>query len=204
MQTPPNPTDEFIRFYYSTDVWMHTTWQGVPVAKTPTDLWIYQEIIYENPPDWIIETGSWMGGSALYLAHQLDYFGGRVISIDIDDRERPNHPRITWLHANSGDRETAKLVRGNVSGKVMVILDSDHRKPHVERELEYLAPLVTPGQYLILEDTILNGVIPWVEPGPAEALASWLQKKAGEWEVDQRREKFLLTFNPGGYLRRRS
>jgi cephalosporin hydroxylase len=145
-----------------------------------------------------------MGGSALYLAHQLDHSGGRVISIDIDNPERPKHPRITWLHANSADRETAELVRGQVSGKVMVILDSDHTTPHVCKELEYLAPLVTPGQYLVVEDTILNSVIPWVEPGPAEALAFWLENERDGWEVDREREKFLLTFNPGGYLRRRS
>ncbi len=203
MQTTSDPTGDFNRLYYASNVWMHTTWHGVPVAKTPTDLWIYQEILHQHRPDWIVETGSWMGGSALFLAHQLDHFGGRVISVDIDHRDRPKHPRITWLHANSGDRETAERVRGQISGKVMVILDSDHTKPHVLKELEYLAPLVTPGQYLVLEDTVLNRVIPWVEPGPTEALSSWLKNEPDEWETDSGREKFLLTFNPGGYLKRR-
>ncbi len=203
MQASSDPRDKFNRLYYASNVWMHTSWHGVPVAKTPTDLWIYQEIIHEHRPDWIVETGSWMGGSALYLAHQLDHFGGRVISVDIDVRERPKHPLITWLHADSGRQETAESVRAEVSGKVMVILDSDHTKPHVLKELEYLAPLVTPGQYLIVEDTNLNGVVPWTEPGPAEALASWLQDKPDRWEEDAGREKFLLTFNPGGYLKRR-
>src|SRR5215211_5565130 len=99
MEQSATVTDEFNRLYYASNVWMQTLWHGVPVAKTPADLWVYQEIIWENRPDWIIETGSWMGGSALYLAEQLEQIGGQLISIDIDGRDRPAHPRITWLHA---------------------------------------------------------------------------------------------------------
>ena len=41
------------------------------------------------------------------------------------------------------------------------------------------------------------------EPGPAEAVAEFLAEPEGScFEVDRSREKFLMTFAPGGLLRR--
>ena len=85
----------------------------------------------------------------------------------------------------------------------MVVLDSDHSKDHVMAELDAYAPLVSQGCYLICEDTAINGhpIFEAYGPGPAEALMEWLPAHRDEWEVDPRREKFLMTFNPGGFLR---
>ena len=97
-------------------------------------------------------------------------------------------------------------VRERAAGKsVMVILDSDHTRDHVLAELRAYAPIVTPGQYLVVEDSNINGhpVFPGFGPGPMEALQAFLAE-TGEFEVDRSREKFLVTFNPGGYLRKRS
>ena len=47
-------------------------WRGVEIAKYPTDLWVYQEILNEIKPDVIIEAGTYKGGSALYLADMCD------------------------------------------------------------------------------------------------------------------------------------
>ena len=58
------------------------------------------------------------------------------------------------------------------------------------------------GCYLIVEDTNLNGHPIWAGfgPGPGEALAEYLPT-TDRFEVDRSREKFFLTYNPGGYLR---
>jgi cephalosporin hydroxylase len=63
--------------------------------------------------------------------------------------------------------------------------------------------LVSPGSYLIVEDTNINGnpVLPGWGPGPMEAVRQFLTE-TDEFVVDERREKLLLTFNPKGYLRR--
>jgi cephalosporin hydroxylase len=86
----------------------------------------------------------------------------------------------------------------------MVILDSDHAMAHVRAELELYAPMVTAGCYLIVEDTNVNGhpVYPLHGPGPMEALGEFLPRHP-EFEVDAECEKFMLTFNPRGYLLRR-
>lgn len=48
--------------------WGKSTWEGIKILKYPTDLFVYQEIIFEIKPDLIVEFGSFSGGSALFLA----------------------------------------------------------------------------------------------------------------------------------------
>jgi cephalosporin hydroxylase len=88
---------------------------------------------------------------------------------------------------------------------VVVILDSDHSAEHVLEELRLWSEVVTPGSYLIAEDTNINGhpVYPGFGPGPAEAVATFLAERS-DYSIDASREKLLLTWNPGGYLRRSS
>lgn len=202
--------DEFHRlYYYAHDTtWTQTRWLGTSALKCPFDLWVYQEILVETRPDLVIETGTHAGGSALYLASVLDLVGhGRVVTVDIDvHKGRPTHPRLTYLHGSSTSEailEEITALAGEAE-RVMVLLDSDHSRDHVLRELELYAPLVTPGCYLVVEDTNVNGhpVVPGFGPGPMEALTAFLAT-TDDFEVDCSREKLLLTFNPSGYLRRR-
>jgi cephalosporin hydroxylase len=86
----------------------------------------------------------------------------------------------------------------------MVILDSDHRAGHVYDELIAYSPLVQLGDYLIVEDTNLNGHPVYADfgPGPTEAVDKFLAEH-DSFCVDTGCERFLMTLNPGGYLRRR-
>src|SRR5438132_2003738 len=52
-----------------------TYWLGVPLQKSPLDCWVYQEIIVELRPDVIVETGTDLGGSALFFASVCDLIG---------------------------------------------------------------------------------------------------------------------------------
>lgn len=196
-------------YYYGADQTLRKTrWLGNRVIKCPLDLWVYQEIIWDTRPDLIVETGSGRGGSAYFMACMCDLAGhGRIVTIDVRDVERPKHDRVTYLHGSSTEPAIVERVRAAAegAGSVMVLLDSDHSREHVAEELRHYAPLVTPRSYLIVEDTNVNGhpVVPDHGPGPMEALDEFLASEAGaDFSIDADCEKFFLTMNPRGYLRR--
>lgn len=194
-------------YYNAPDTWLTTTWMGIPTQKCPLDMWIYQEIIFDLRPDLLIETGTAYGGSALFFATLMDTIGkGDVATIDIlDTPGRPAHPRITYIRSSSTSEEGIDQLRilASKCETVMVILDSDHSRDHVAKELELYADLVTPDSYLVVEDTNVNGhpVNRTHGPGPMEALDRFLASR-NDFYRDRNRERYLMTFNPKGFLRR--
>ena len=108
----------------------------------------------------------------------------------------------------AGDQEPARrlgvleIVVETVAGRpALVILDSDHSQAHVEAELDAYSPLVPPGGYVIVEDSNIGEVREDLMPGPLQAIDAFLAR-TDTFEVDPSREKFMITFNPRGYLRR--
>jgi cephalosporin hydroxylase len=191
------------------NLYLTTTWLGVPTRKCPLDTWVYQEILHRTRPEVIVETGVNCGGSTLYLATLCDLLGGgEVLAVDITlGGVAPAvraHPRVRLFEGSSTDPAVVAAITGRCAGRrTMVILDSDHAAPHVIAELRAYGPLVTPGCYLICEDTNINGhpALPDFGPGPYEAVQTFLSESPG-WQVDRDCERLLATFNPGGYLRR--
>ena len=206
-----NIVTKFHKLYFDSHrfgkTWGNTFWLGALAKKCPLDLWIYQEIIFEIKPDLIIECGTAEGGGALFLASMCDLIKkGRVVSIDIRDATGlPKHARIKYLVGSSVSEEVVKEVKKMIgkNEKVLVILDSNHTKQHVLKELEIYNKLVTKGSYLIVEDTQLNGhpVMPNYGPGPMEAVQEFL-KSNKEFIIDKGREKLYMTWNPNGYLKK--
>ncbi len=191
---------------YESDAWTHARWLGAQALKNPLDLWIYQEILFETRPELIVETGTYRGGSALYLASLCELVGaGEVFSIDVEPLrdDYPAHPRVTYFGGRSStDPDVVGEVRERAAGKqILVILDSDHSQAHVEAELAAYAPLVPVGCYVIVEDSNIGQIRKDLMPGPLEAIETFLAG-TDEFEIDRSREKFLITFNPSGYLKR--
>lgn len=215
----------FCGHYHRSNAWAMSHWRGVPCYKNPCDLMIYQEIVVEHKPDVIIECGTFFGGSALFLADLCDSIGnGLVATIDIkhdvvlpnaletnvaepvEYQCRPEHPRILYLIGSSDtDPEVLEFLKPyiNPDTKVMVILDSDHSYAHVKKQLELYSLLVTPGQYLIIEDTNAGWQVKKdvFTHGPLKAVREFM-KDNDEFYVDYEKERHMLTMNPCGYLRK--
>ena len=199
----PETIDRFHREYYRAGVQFGTYWRGTKIVKAPTDMWVCQQIITDCRPDAIVETGTAWGGSALFFADMFDLFGhGEVITVDNRRMGTVTHPRITYIDGDSVSR--AGAVADIVALRsCMVVLDSDHRRDHVVAELDAYGPLVTSGQYLVVEDTNLGRLAgaEFAGNGPADALDEWLPDHP-EFVADASCERHGLTMNPGGWLRR--
>ena len=191
---------------YLSDAWTEATWLGAQALKNPLDLWVYQEIMFETRPELVVETGTYRGGSAFFLASICDLLGaGEVVSIDIEPvrEDYPGHPRITYLGGRSStDPAVVAEVRARAEGKrTLVVLDSDHSQQHVEAELAEYTSLVHLGGYVIVEDSNIGQIRKDLLPGPLEAIEAFLAGTDG-FVIDRTREKFLITHNPSGYLLR--
>ena len=169
---------------------MKVAWKGRDMLKVPTDIWSLQEVIFDTQPEVLIETGSKWGGSAFFFGD----LGVEVHSIDVAPPKTPYpHPNVTYYTGYSISPRNLAMIGQAVEGRrTMVVLDSDHAKDNVLAELDAYGPMVTPGCYLICEDTYL----PY---GPGDALAEWLPNHP-EFVPDASRETWGLTMFPGGWL----
>jgi cephalosporin hydroxylase len=202
-------------WYYNTGVWQQTTWMGVQTYKSPMDMWNYQEILVSLRPSVIIEFGTWHGGSALFFSSVMQQIGRPyvVVSVDITasriserTKSDPNIRLLTMSSASPEVRQSVKTLRQEYPGPAFAILDSDHSKQHVLAEMVNLRDILVTGDYLVVEDSNINGhpVAKFFGPGPYEAIQEYFRKFPTDYDHDFDRErKFGFSFAPSGFLRRR-
>jgi len=200
------------------------SWMGVPIIQMPADVMATQEVIWATKPDVIIETGVARGGSVLFMASLLEMMGsGKVIGVDIDIRAHnrqsiESHPmskRVVLIEGSSVDEATLARVRAEIpaGARVMVVLDSDHSRDHVLSECRAYGPMVTPGCYMVVADTLVGHITE--ENAPKKRSKLWFQgneplaalrdymAETDRFEVDEvLNGKLVLSSSPGGYVRR--
>jgi cephalosporin hydroxylase len=175
------------------------------------DMWNYQEIIHEHNIQWIIETGTRHGGSGLFFADLLHArnAAGNVISVDLMPAvpaDFPGHEKLDLLTGDSGSEEMANTIKDMLPqerGTLLMILDSDHSAKHVYRELNVLVTLLRKDDYLIVEDTIVNGhpVRPDHGPGPMEGMQQYVSENPDVLMPDAKRsQRFGASFADKGYF----
>lgn len=215
----------------------HFEWLGRPIIQYPQDIVAMQELIWRVKPDLIIETGIAHGGSLIFSASmlaQLDMCDAieagttlnpressrLLIGLDIDIRAHNRaaieaHPmasRIKMLQGSSVDPQIIAEVKKIAAGykRILVCLDSNHTHEHALAELEAFAPLVTPGSYCVVFDTIIEDLPadsfpdrPWGRgDNPKTAVWEYL-KSHPEFSIDKSIDhKLLISVAPDGYLHR--
>jgi len=213
---PIEKQNDLMKLFHQVPVWSHMWFENVPIEKNPLDLWMMQQIIYETRPEFVVETGTFKGGSALYWAYTLNGMGldkSRVLTVDIQDltgtaASNPLWKKyVTFLKGSSTSPEIVKDIGRRVKGhKTLVTLDSLHTAEHVLAEMKAYSPLVSRGSYLVVEDTHMDGVPtdPNFGPGPLSAVLQFMKEGGNrDFERDLSREAFIMTFNPGGWLKRK-
>jgi len=177
-------------------------WRGTRVVKFPNDLILYAQVIFKRTPDFIIETGTHFGGSALFLGDMLQLIGGKkVITIDVSHKlNPPKHPMVEHILGSSIDPEIVERIRREVAGaQVMVTLDSDHSTKHVLAELSAYQDIVSVGQYMVVEDCWTRRKKPY---WPWYAVREFL-KENRRYRRFNLEKQFIFAVTKDGWLRRR-
>jgi cephalosporin hydroxylase len=181
------------------------------MLKFADDLDRYRQIIEQTKPEVIIETGTHTGASARWLAEAS---GAEVLTIDTcrppaADGGMLLGVQIDYITGSSVDPDIVQSVSRLVNGRrAMVILDSDHSQAHVTKEIELYGRLVTPGCYLVVEDTIFgyasNRLVDQhfpdgLEGTPLDAVFDLLAGNDG-WLRDMAIERLSpISSNPAGW-----
>jgi cephalosporin hydroxylase len=188
------------------------TYRGIPFLKCPFDIANYLQLIWELRPGTILEFGSKAGGSALWLADALTTFGMNdttLRSYDIHPVTTLRDERISFRkidvarsHEFLSAEDLASLPR-----PLLAIDDASHRYGHVLTLLEFLHPHLRHGDYVIVEDGIVErlGLADRYEGGPTRAIGEFLARHPGVYEIDRRRCDAFgrnVTWNVEGYIRR--
>jgi cephalosporin hydroxylase len=203
------------------------SWLGRPVIQLPEDMIRIQEVLYRVKPDVVIETGVAHGGSLIYYASLFAAMGrGRVVGVDIEIRQENRRAIekhelsrfITLIEGDSAAADVVDRVRSHLreGDHVMVILDSNHSRAHVLRELEAYHSMVTPGSYLVATDGVMKdlwdvprGQPEWNGDNPSAAALEF-SRTHPQFIVEQPawpfRESALtnnVTYWPNAWLRRK-
>ncbi len=217
---------EWVRVGWALKYSYQFAWLGRPIIQMPEDMVRTQEAVFGVRPDVIVETGVAHGGSLVFYASLCQLLGrGRVVGVDVTIRPENRRAveahalahRITLVEGDSVAPEVVARVAGLIrpGERVMVLLDSNHSRAHVLRELEAYGPLVTPGSYLVATDGVMRDLadVPggrpeWDRDNPAEAAREFLARHpefVPETPAGPFRESALrapVTHWPCGWLRR--
>ena len=202
----------------------HFSWLGRPIIQFPQDIIGFQEIIWKIKPDLIIETGVARGGSLIFLASILELIGkGNVLGVEIELRrhnenaikKHPMYKRIKILKGSSIDPKIFEKVKeiAKNNKKILVILDSDHTKNHVLKELNLYSQFVSKDNYIIVCDTIIHdfpknwfyshGINrPWNKSNNPKTAVWKFLKQNNRFKIDKSIEdKLLITTSRDGFLK---
>lgn len=166
----------------------YTSYRGLPMAKDPLDLILYQTMFYELQPRIVVELGAYTGASALWMADFLKTIqvDAQVFSVDID---------LSLIDAAARSREDIQFIEGDCN-KIDEVFTAEQLSElphpiiliddaHVNIEGVYghfHQHAFQSGDYLIIEDTI-----PWI---PGTFGKSDGEKEWGDWKWQEIRQFF--------------
>jgi len=200
-------------------------WFGIPIIQFPNDIIVMQELMYKVKPKYIIECGVAHGGMLVFYASILNLLNikkHKVIGIDI--KIRPINKRriiksgfyknIDLFETSSIDEKLFNKLKNKYKLKKnerkIVVLDSNHTKDHVLKELNFYSKLINKGDYIIVMDTIIELINPKFNKqknfkkgnSPYNAINLFMKKNKDFIIDDYYENKSFLTNMRNGFLKK--
>ena len=229
---PADVAFAYDQLYESRKLWAQQRFMGVQCQQNPMDAWILQEILFDARPQLLIETGTQNGGGALYYAAMMHLYDPSTRVLTVDTRpvaeSKPLYAipgfcaRVDCRNATDSPlwAQHVEHVRGDslsppVLERVRRAADEGAQRhggarqlarvaarEHVRRELDAYHTLVTPGQYLVVQDTKLDRLRG--RPSAKAAVRAFMSGAPGakRFVTDRSREYLLYSQHAEGYLRR--
>jgi cephalosporin hydroxylase len=207
---PPHPERDQLDalLIEATDNWSSVRWRGHRLWQNLFDLNVLSEHLLASTAEVVIETGTFAGGSAIFLADMMRLAGRepRVISIDLAPKATPAYPGVSYLAGRSSiDPAVAAAVADLVADRpAFVLLDSDHRAAHVLQELLLYAPFVGIGEYLLVQDGNMWSTLGLpLEETPIGGILQFLERDA-RFRINPAKSPHATTSHMWGWLERLS
>ena len=222
-------------WFEENQVFQYMSWMGVYVQQDPADAFAIQQMLWKVKPDLVIEVGTNTGGGAIFYATIMKAYNphAKIVTLDVVPEPRnwnvknahrcenctliQGHPwwndgMITYIQGRVTERETRDKVDAFVrkAKTVLVIEDASHRYPDTLRNIEAIHQWVTPGSYLLVQDTKMDRFVAGLGKrygnlkfGPMRSVDEFLAKHKDEFVIDRRFEYLLYSQHHRGYLRRK-
>ena len=143
----------------------HFNWLGIPTIQFPSDLIVLQELIFQEKPKIIIETGVAHGGTLIFYASILKLIhenNFKVFGLDIKIKKKNKQnilknklsKYIKLIEKSSTDEKIPKILKKEINDKkTLVVLDSNHTHEHVLNELDLYSKLIKKNDFIVVMDT---------------------------------------------------
>eukprot|EP00760_Papus_ankaliazontas_P001100 PhM_4_TR10384/c4_g1_i1/m.31108 len=213
----------------------YMSWLGVFIQQDPMDAFVIQEMLYRVKPDLVIEIGTNTGGGAIFYSSIMRAYNpdGKIVTLDVVPKPRnwnarnshncvgcimgPDHPwwsdgMIHYIHGRVTEQETRDKVQKFVdkAKTVLVIEDASHRYPDTLENIEATYHWVTPGSYLLVQDTKMDRFVTGLgvrhgkyKFGPMRSVDEFMMKHSDKFVIDRRFEYLLYSQHHRGWLKRK-
>jgi len=189
-------------------------------------------MLWSVKPDLVIEIGTNTGGGAIFYSSIMSFYNKnhKVVTLDVKEVSNWNarnnqrcencimgdkHPlwkagNIHFIKGRVTEEATRKKVDEFVAEAktVLVIEDASHRYPDTLQNIEAVHQWVTPGSYMLVQDTKMDRFVAGLKMkygrhkfGPMRSVDEFL-KKHDNFVIDRKFEYLMYSQHHRGFLKK--